>query len=135
MRKLVAILSAAIPCAALCGQGNVPYALSLLDKYPEFGSIPPPDICAGDVRSPCAVRNAVLYQPVTDLATLRNKLSPEALSALQRAAPQGQEVWLFSVCMDKMRENPNCFAVYGVEVAVRNRVIFYAFFKPKTYPD
>lgn len=136
MRRLFAIaLAAVLPCIALCAYANVPYALNLLDEYPEFGSNPPPDICEGEVRSPCVVRATVLYAPVTNIETVRNKLSPEAWSALRRAAPGAQEVWLFNVCMDKLPQYPNCFAVFGVATLSKQRATVYAFFKPKVYPD
>ena len=136
MRRLVAIFSAAVlPWMALCAYANVPYALNLLDEYPEFGTIPPPDICEREARNPCVMSTAVLYMPVTNIESVRSKLSPAAWSALQRAAPQGQEVWLFNVCMDQSRHTSNCFAVFGVAVLSKNRVTFYTFFKPKTYPD
>ena len=136
MSRLFAMfLAAVLACMALCAYASAPYALNLLEEYPEFGSNPPPDICEGEMRNPCVLRATVLYAPVTNIETVRAKLSPEAWSALQRAAPGAQEVWLFNVCMDKLRQTPNCFAVFGVAALRKNRVTFYAFFKPKVYPD
>ena len=114
---------------------HAPYALNLLDEYAEYGSNPPPDICEQAKRNPCALRRAIMYWPVTNVETMRTKLNVAAWSALKRAAPDGQEIWVFSVCMDKMSQHPNCFGVYGVAVLSQERVVFYSFFKPKTYPD
>ena len=61
---------------ALCAYASVPYALNLLDQYPEFGTSLSPDICEGEVRNPCEMSTAVLYMPVTNIESIRGKLSP-----------------------------------------------------------
>lgn len=120
-------VSAAAPTA--------PYALSLLEEYAEYGSNPPPDICERENRNPCVMRRTVMYSPLANIESVRSKLNDAAWAALERATSEGQEIWVFNVCMDKWSVHPNCFSVFGVTVLNKQRVVFYSFFKPKTYPN